>query len=573
MFTATRLDRRESLRLNIASLYKGVIRPIQEGRLTPQAGSSMVKAVLLQVYLLGASTIGRRLAFYRPSKTNSTSKQWVELWTVTNRADIISLNVEKGQPKEDVRSDYRTSGLPKVENNYGNRGIVLPVFQYYNKGIYSSLNKEIRGRVPDLNIRSISSAAGETSTVKSDATLKLLNLAEFCKSHPHDPITEKVYRYMYDPKLFEMAYNKLKSKPGNMTPGIVPTTLDGMSREVIDQIIFGLKDQSFKFTPGRRIKIPKVAWTPKGGTRPLTIAPPRDKLVQEVMRMILEIIFEPAFSDSSHGFRTGRSCHTALKEIKETFGVATWYIEGDISKCFDSIDHEILMKIIEARIQDRRFTRLIRKALNAGYFEFREFKHSIIGTPQGSIVSPILSNIFMDKLDKFIETLKQNFDIGNKAKLNSEWTKYANRKTRSKSIDEKLFFHKKMLETPSRDPMDPSFKRLVYVRYADDWIVGIRGSLEETRQILTKITSFLKTELNLNLSPDKTLITNANLNRALFLGTKIGRAHHRTYTLGRSGYPKRNSLEIRLEAPLDRIRRKLSDTGFLKGNIPTPRFL
>jgi retron-type reverse transcriptase len=320
--------------------------------------------------------------------------------------------VENRQPKEVLGSEIRTSGLPKVENDYGNGGIIVPNDILFYQ--YSFVKTEKRGRISSLNIRMFHSAAGSSSTVESDSANKLLKLANYCEQNPNETITDPIYRLMYNPRLYEMAYHKIKSKPGNMTPGIVPTTLDGMSSTVINEIIESLKNQTFHFAPGRRIQIPKS----NGGKRPLTIAPPRDKLVQEVMRIILEIIFEPTFSESSHGFRAGRSCHTALKNIKEKFGVATCYIEGDIAKCFDSINHNKLMEIVEHKIKDRRFTRLIRKALNAGYFEFKQYKHSIVGTPQGSIISPILCNIFMDKLDKFIENLKKEFDRGEKAKIN-----------------------------------------------------------------------------------------------------------------------------------------------------------
>jgi group II intron reverse transcriptase/maturase len=472
----------------------------------------MVKAGLLKVYLLVTSSIGYQLACYRLIKTNSISRWWIELWTVFKRAEIHSLNVEKGQPKEDNESEIRTSGLPKERNLYGSRGIVVP--GRFNT-LYCTVKAMARGRVPNYNLRNYTNAAAEGCTVQSDAIKRFLNLAEYCNKNPQDIVKEPIYRLMYNPRLFEMAYDKLKSKPGNMTPGINPTTLDGLSSEVMNKIILDLKNESFKFTPGKRVQIPKA----NGGQRPLTVAPPRDKLVQEVMRMILEVIFEPTFSDTSHGFRSGKGCHTALREIKTKFGVATWYIEGDISKCFDSILHEKLMSIIEDKIQDRRFTRLIRKALNAGYFEFKTFKHSIIGTPQGSIISPILSNIFMDRLDKFVEQLKQQFDRELKPRLNPEWSRYQNRKNRAKDLKSKRMWHEKMLSIPSRDPKDPSFKKLVYVRYADDWIIGIRGSIADARIILDKVNLFLKSELFLTLNSEKTLITNAKSDRAMFLGT------------------------------------------------------
>ena len=567
MQTATRLGQRESPSLNLASLLKGEIRSTQGDRLALRAVTSMVKAKLLEVYLRGASTIGPQFACNRLWEANPSMKLLLELWTVFSRVVINNFNVEKGQPKEVVGSVYRTSGLPKVGNNYGNRGIVVPAGYFGN--LYENLNRFGRGRISGLDVRMFCSAAESSSTVKSDSTIKLLKLANYCKENPDIQIRDQVYRLMYDNRLFEMAYHNIRSKPGNMTPGIVPTTLDGMSTEVINDIISNLKDQTFQFAPGRRIMIPKA----NGGERPLTVAPPRDKLVQEVMRMILEVIFEPTFSESSHGFRTGKSCHTALREVKTKFGVATWYIEGDIAKCFDSINHNKLMEIVEQKIVDRRFTRLIRKALNAGYFEFREFKHSIVGTPQGSIISPILCNIYMDKLDKYIEEIKNDFDAGEKVRLNPKWTRLQNKKSRTSDLDSKLQYHKEMLKTPSRDLMDPNFKRLVYVRYADDWIIGIRGSYKDTQQVLDKINIFLKNELGLNLSLEKTLITNARSERALFLGTSLGRSHHTSFSLGRSGHSKRNIQEIRLEAPLIRINRKLTEAGFLNGKNPCPRFL
>jgi len=237
---------------------------------------------------------------------------------------------------------------------------------------------------------------------------------------------------MYIKRLYEMAYENLKSKPGNMTPGISPTTLDGFSAEVIEDIIKSLINESFQFKSGRTVQIPK----PSGGSRPLTIAPPRDKIVQEVIRMILEVIFEPTFSTSSHGYRTGRGCHSALKEVYTKFGVASWYIEGDISKCFDSFDHGVLISILRSKIKDERFIRLIIKALKAGYFEFHKIKPSIVGTPQGTIISPILCNIYLNKLDRFIELLKEKFDVGTKP--NPEWISYSNKKTRSKTIPDKV---------------------------------------------------------------------------------------------------------------------------------------
>jgi group II intron reverse transcriptase/maturase len=426
------------------------------------------------------------------------------------------------------------------------------------------------GRALVLGLRSYSRAATRPEgTVKSDAPASLLRLARFAKENPTAKITFNLNAIMLNPRMFEIAYHKLKSNPGMMTPGINPTTLDGFSHEAIMEIIQELRSGRFRFSPGRRVQIPKA----NGGLRPLTVAPPRDKIVQEVIRMILEAIFEPTFSDLSHGFRPGRSCHTALRSILTKFGVASWFIEGDISKCFDSFDHEILMKLIEDKIVDRRFTRLIRQALNAGYMEFREYKQSITGTPQGSIISPILCNIYLDKFDKFVKKLACEYNRGEAPRPNPVWARYASRKARAKSVVDKIKWHKLMLQTPSKDPLDPNFRRLVYVRYADDWIIGVRGPIQDCGMILAKIREFLAERLKLTLSPEKTLITNARHERALFLGVKICKKTHQTFTKIGS-FKRRNGIDIRLEAPLDRIRRKLTEAGFVNGaGVPIPRFV
>jgi len=553
---------RENLRLNLASPIKGEIRPKQDGRVVLRVDSSMVKATLLEVYPSGASLNGHLLACYRQIGVIMYPEIKDRNMNYSQPDCVHNLKMESGQPKEDVGQNLRTMGLPKVINDYGYRGTVVPAGSLLN--LYCSSKVETRGRVSGHIIRMFSSDAGNPSTVKSDVSGKLIRLAEHCINHPDESVrSDKIYKMMYDHNLYEIAYNKLKSNPGNMTPGITPTTLDGMSTEVINDIICSLKDESFKFSPGRRFEITKA----NGKLRPLT---PRDKLVQEVMRMILEVIFEPTFTDSSHGFRTGKSCHTALKDIREKFGVATWYIEGDISKCFDSIDQRILMDIVEDKILDRRFTNLIWKALKAGYFEFKEFKQSIVGTPQGSIISPILCNIYMNKLDLFVEKLKLEFDKGIKARANPAWCRFRYLKTKSAW---KKHSHNMMMSVPSKDPFDDQFKRLVYVRYADDWIIGIRGSKEEAIGILNKLERFLKSELKLDLSIEKTLITNARTDKALFLGTNLLRASHQTLSSSRFGFVKRNGRDIRMEASLDRVYKKLSEAGFVKDRIPIPRFL
>lgn len=224
--------------------------------------------------------------------------QWIDL----SRGTISTLNVKSWDSKEDFKVIVGTGGLPKTLKGYGNRGIVVPNL----------------GRIPVSSVRYFSTTADGVSTVSTDSLRKIQRINELCIDNKEFIVTDKLYRLLYDKEMFYAAYNKLKSKPGNMTQGITPTTLDGISIEVLEEIIGSLKDGSFQFQPGRRINIPKA----NGGSRPLTIAPPRDKLVQECIRMILEAIYEPAFKECSHGFRPNKSCHTALRTIRQKFGMA-----------------------------------------------------------------------------------------------------------------------------------------------------------------------------------------------------------------------------------------------------------
>ena len=542
---------------------KGGIRSNPEDRVVLRVDVSMIKATLPEAYPLGASLIGLNHTGDRVRIYEIRLDNWIEFKGRYFR-DVINIhNMEKGLSKDTRPKDRLlingTTGLPKVGNGYGNRGTVL----VNNKNKSNNL-----WRVPGWHVRYQSNSAGNASGVESDGVRKIRKLAELCRSAPEITLKRPIYNLLLEPSLFEWSYNKLKSEPGNMTPGITPTTLDGMSKEVMQKILEEIQTEKFQFTPGRRIQIPKTS----GGTRPLTIAPPRDKIVQEMLRTVLEVIFEPTFSDSSHGFRSGRGCHTALKEISTKFGVATWYLEGDISKCFDSIDHKKLMEIIERKINDRKFTGLIWKALKAGYLETRVISHSITGTAQGSIISPILCNIYMDKLDKFIDKLALEFNKGKIVRLNPKYVAYRNKKIKATTMKEKLYWHKLMVQTPSKDPLDPKFRKMVYVRYADDWIVGIRGSHEDCKRLMNEIREFLDKDLVLTLSEKKTVITHAKTSHALFLGTKIGKSRHQNYDR-HFGFARRRGLEVRLEAPLDRIRENLKVIRILKGSIPIPKLV
>lgn len=332
---------------------------------------------------------------------------------------------------------------------------------------------------------------------------------------------DDVYRQLFNPNLYLLAYSRIYKNNGAMTQGVTSQTVDGMSIKKIENLIEDIRYERFRWTPVRRINIPKK----NGKTRPLGIPTWNDKLVQEVIRLILEAYYEPQFSNSSHGFRQGRGCHTALTIIDRTWQGTKWFIEGDIRGCFDNIDHKILMSILGEKIQDNRFLRLIENLLKTGYCEQWKYYSTLSGTPQGSILSPILANIYLDKLDKFIEqTLIREYTRGKCRAENPEYSKlvklawYYRQKGQ---LDKARQLEIKYQRMPSKNVRDPKYRRLNYVRYADDFLVGFIGSLQEAKEIKEKVRAFLVEKLQLELSPEKTLITNARNETARFLGYSI----------------------------------------------------
>jgi len=339
---------------------------------------------------------------------------------------------------------------------------------------------------------------------------------------------DDVYRQLYNPDMYLRSYAKLYPNDGAMTPGMTEETVDGWSMEKVAAIIVAIRDERWQWTPVKRVLIDK----PKGGKRPLGLPVWSDKVVQDIIRSILEAYYEPQFSKHSHGFRPKRGCHTALKEIDEVWQGTKWFIEGDIKGCFDNIDHTLLMNILRENIHDNRFLRLIEGALKAGYCEEWKYHPSLSGSPQGGIVSPILSNIYMDRLDRFVQdTVIPEYTRGTRRKEGEEYRRLHSLSTYYRNtgrIERAEELRKAMQQYPSVDPNDEEYRRLRYVRYADDFLLGYAGTLAEATEIKEKIAAFLRTQLNLTLSADKTLITHASTGRARFLGYEIGTMYCQT---------------------------------------------
>lgn len=335
-----------------------------------------------------------------------------------------------------------------------------------------------------------------------------------------DKPLERVYKLLFNRELYLIAYAKLYPNNGAMTKGVTEETIDGMSIQKIDMIIEQLRQETYYWRPARREYIPKK----NGKHRPLGIPVWSDKLLQEVIRMILEAYYEPQFSEHSHGFRPKRGCHTALQEI-QTWKGTRWFIEGDISSYFDTIDHDVLITMLSRQIQDGRFIRLIKNMLEAGCLDDWKFHKTISGTPQGGVISPLLANIYLHQFDKWVgEELIPQYTRGKKQKANSAYNRLSRRIKCYQDKGDYKKAHQLIVERrnlPSVDTYDTSYRRLRYVRYADDFILGFTGSKAEAKAIKKQIGDFLNTKLSLELSQEKTLITHATGESAKFLGYEI----------------------------------------------------
>jgi group II intron reverse transcriptase/maturase len=333
---------------------------------------------------------------------------------------------------------------------------------------------------------------------------------------------DKLFQKLYNQELWLMAYESIAPKPGNMTPGVDGRTIDGMGIERITSIIADLKASRYKPNPVRRVYIPKT----NGKFRPLGIPCFEDKLLQTVVKIILEAIYEPTFSDASHGFRPNRSCHTALEVVKKMNGTR-WWVEVDIKGFYDNLCHDTLLKILNKRIIDKRFLHLIEQFLKAGYIEDWQYNQTYSGVPQGGNLSPILSNVYLNELDQRMVGKIAEFNKGNKRRETKEYRSLRHKMERAKKKAQQTgdwtiykSLRKKRLQTLASDPQDPDFRRMCYVRYADDILIGIIGCKTEAATLKIWLTEYLEKELQLELSAEKTLITNAK-ERARFLGYDI----------------------------------------------------
>ena len=381
------------------------------------------------------------------------------------------------------------------------------------------------------------------------------------------PVT-RIYRQLFNSKMYLGAYAKIYSNRGALTKGSDDITVDGMNQRRIEAIISEMRHERFRWKPARRTLTEKKS----GGQRPLGIPNFRDKLVQEVLRATLSAYYEPRFSKNSHGFRPERGCHTALAQVAGQYTGTKWFIEGDIKGCFDNIDHDILLAILRENIQDGRLLLLIENGLKAGVIDNWKYSQTYSGTPQGGILSPLLSNIYLDKLDQFVEkTLIPKWTRGKRRRNNKTYKAVSHQIAKAKSVGDWQRYNrlKKIQRSiPSRDPNDGSYRRLWYTRYADDYLLGFAGTKQEAEQVKRELATFLASELKLQQNPTKTLITHATTQQAHFLGYAISVYHaDEKQSIGSAAMVKRRSANgrVRLGIPAGLIKTKVQ--GYYKGNM------
>ena len=370
---------------------------------------------------------------------------------------------------------------------------------------------------------------------------------------------KKLHRLFDMPEIWYEAYARIYSNKGAITEGATDNTLDGFSSERIDEIVSQLKHETYRFTPVKRVYIPKA----NGKKRPLGLPTGDDKLVQETTRIMLERIYEPMFNEDSHGFRANRSCHTAFKGIWRKWSGTKWFIEFDIKGFFDNMNHEVMIELLKKKIDDKHFINLIKGMMKAGYLEDWKYHSTYSGVPQGGIISPILSNIYLHELDAYVKKYAETFTEGEQREPNLEYRRIRRQRYKVRDMIDRIGTQTELMAEyhrldeiqktfPSTNQHDSNYKRFRFCRYADDFIIGIIGSRDDAMMVMENVKAYLRDKLKLDTSPEKTRIEKGEKG-ITFLGygirTTKGDKILRQKMKGR--YVRRRTLteNLRLEVP------------------------
>jgi group II intron reverse transcriptase/maturase len=471
----------------------------------------------------------------------STRMYWNSL--ITNSRYSNQLVYGMRSPKYIIGESWRNLGNSKGRKSYGCGGLVRRLGQ-----------------------RRFSS----NSSISDDSCASLKELMEINKDTKH--FNTKLIHIISDPEVLILAYEIIKSKPGNSTPGSDSIILDNINLDWFIEAAKILKAGKYKFKPARRVYIPKSGKKNSDKSqdfRPLTISSPRDKIVQQAIYLILNAIYEPSFLDVSHGSRPNRGNHSALEFLKFRFNGVKWCIKADIESNFPSISHKILLNILKKRIGCSKFLALVKDSIKAGFKENKKFYGSNQGLFQGNVTSPILNNIYLHEFDLFMSFLMKFFYKGKQRRKSPIYRKIQYEMGKLGDTKELRTMRRKLWKVDSKDPMDPNFRRLYYVRYVDDFVVGVIGSRKNTLDIQEKIRIFLKNTLKLTLSEKKTFITNFSKKPIKFLGAYIKgtwETEKRVQTIVKNGirYKVRVTGRVSLYAPIKELFEKATISGFFK---------
>lgn len=500
-------------------------------------------------------------------------------WGLTSCVqDVSQESTNTALQKEDIRTQRPKFNRHKTRNNLRTTGFNLFGGK---RSIHSTLRIK-KGIQADMSFvsfhRSFSKKILSTNLDERVLIMEIKQWIEKCRNK--DGRYGNLIQIIGALSTLKTAYLMIKSNPGISAKGVNNESLDGISLRSIQKISKDVLSGNFKVKPVRRVMILKPG---KNELCPLGVSSPREKIVQKAIEMVLTTIFEEVFLDSSHGFRPGRSCHTALKHLQLKIGNASsysWVIKGNIKGCFDNIPHNMIIKGINRRVDCPTTLNLIKKILNAGYVLDSELKNrkskakvyrSEVGTPQGIVLSPIFSNIVLHELDRFVEEdLRSEYSIGKERKVNLEYRKLRYRIKRETDKKKKKKLINQCLKIPSKDFYDANFKRLYYIRYADDWIILLAGSYEDAVTIRSKAFDKLR-RLGLTLNLDKIRITSLRKDKCRFLGVdffirKNTKKYFKPIRLVKKNIiiRQRFAPRINLHAPIIELLIKLKNQGFVK---------
>lgn len=487
---------------------------------------------------------------------------------------ISHLGVHMTQGTNPDREKCGNSGFPKARKGYGNGGIVVGFTLGNTNRLVSPFGTQAMasfstGHTSNQHPKDASNLPSKgspliTSTKEGERKVAFAQLD-----------SSKLIHAICHPDVLMLAYEQIKSNPGNMTPGCTKETLDGMSLQWIQDTSDKLRAGKFQFGLARRLLIPKVG---KPFLRPLTMGSPREKVVQKAMALVLWELFEPIFLDSSHGFRPGRGCHSALCMVDRDFRGGKWVIEADLTKCFDSIPLDQLMMVLARHIHCTKTLALIKSGLKAGYIVMGNIvTDEKMGTPQGSVLSPLLCNIYLHELDLFMQKIISHNTKGKTRRFfkNPEYGKLQNLTNKAQLTSEVRELRRKMWLLHSKDQFDPNFRRVAYVRYADDFVICVTGPRKMAVDILGQTERFIKSTLGLEINAEKTLLTKFS-HGIHFLGATITNRKVTEKPIKMVGGIKVGvSPGISFHAPIAKLLERLTTRGYLRWsnalgrNVPT----